>query len=67
MTKETGWWNERVQGSINRKKLAKKNWDRHRDEESHQEYKKMRSIARKEVAKGKKMADEELYEKLNIN
>ncbi|XP_063845352.1 uncharacterized protein LOC135091542 [Scylla paramamosain] len=58
---ETWWWNEEVQDSIKRKRLAKRNWDRHRDEGSLQEYKEMCSIAKKEVAK----AYEELYEKLN--
>ncbi len=32
--KEAWWWNEEVQESIRRKKLAKKNWDSQRDEES---------------------------------
>lgn len=43
--------------SMNRKKLTKKNWDRHRDKKSHHEYiKEMRSIAKKEVAKEKEKA-----------
>ena len=36
--KETWWWNEEVQESIRKKRLAKKRWDIHRDEESKQEY-----------------------------
>ena len=36
--KETWWWNEEVQESIRKKRLAKKNWDSQRDEESRQEY-----------------------------
>ena len=30
--KETWWWNEEVQESIQRKKLANKNWDSQRDD-----------------------------------
>ena len=63
--KETWWWNEEVQDIINKKKLAKKSWDRQRDEESHQEYKDMRNLAKIEVAKAKGKAYEELYEKLD--
>lgn len=37
--KETCWWNEEVQDSVNMKKQAKKKWDRQMDEESKQEYK----------------------------
>ncbi|KAI5106337.1 hypothetical protein C0J45_4034 [Silurus meridionalis] len=39
--KETWWWNEEVQESIRRKRLAKQKWDRHIDEKSRQEYKEM--------------------------
>ena len=63
--KETWWWNEEVQESIKRKKLAKQNWDRHRDEVSLQQYKEMCSIAKKEVAKAKEKAYDDLYEKLD--
>ncbi|KAK3506240.1 hypothetical protein QTP70_017789 [Hemibagrus guttatus] len=37
--KETWWWNEEVQDSIQRKRLAKKKWDMDRTEENRQEYK----------------------------
>ncbi|KAI5613450.1 hypothetical protein C0J50_11338 [Silurus asotus] len=40
--KETWWWNEEVQESIRRKRLAKQKWDRQSDEKSRQEYKEMR-------------------------
>ncbi|KAK3539596.1 hypothetical protein QTP70_010249 [Hemibagrus guttatus] len=36
--KETWWWNEEVQDSIQRKRLAKKKWDMDRTEENRQEY-----------------------------
>ncbi len=39
--KEAWWWNEEVQESIRMKKLAKKNWNSQRDEESSQKYKEM--------------------------
>lgn len=35
--KETLWWNEEVQESIQRKRMVKK-WDSQRDDESRQEY-----------------------------
>ncbi|KAK3569463.1 hypothetical protein QTP86_031436 [Hemibagrus guttatus] len=37
--KETWWWNEEVQDSVQRKRLAKKKWDMDRTEENRQEYK----------------------------
>lgn len=36
---------------VYRERLAKKRWDSHRDEESRQEYKKMRSKAKREMTK----------------
>ena len=51
--KETWWWNEEVQESIQRKKLAKKKWDKLGDEESRQAYKETRREAKREVAKAK--------------
>ena len=63
--KETWWWNEEVQESIRKKRLAKKMWDIQRDEESKQEYKEMRREAKKEVAKAKSKAYDELYEGLD--
>ena len=63
--KETWWWDEEVQESIRKKRLAKKRWDIQRDEESKQEYKEMRREAKKEVAKAKSKAYDELYEELD--
>ncbi|KAI5609928.1 hypothetical protein C0J50_5600 [Silurus asotus] len=50
--KNTSWWNEKVQESIRRKRLAKQNLDRQRDEKSRQEYKEMRQQVKRDVAKG---------------
>ena len=63
--KETWWWNEEVQESIKKKRLAKRNWDRQRDEKSRQEYKKIRQQVKKDVAKAKEKVYEEMYEKLD--
>ena len=43
--------------------MAKKRWDRQRDEESKQEYKEMQE-AKKEVARARRKAYDELYEGL---
>ena len=63
--KDTWWWDEEIQGSIRNKRLAKKRWDIHRDEESKQEYNEMRREAKREVAKAKSKAYDELYEVLD--
>ncbi|KAI5089397.1 hypothetical protein C0J45_20805 [Silurus meridionalis] len=63
--KETWWWNEVVQESIRRKRLAKQNWDRQSDEKSRQEYKEMRQQVKRDVATAKEKAYEQLYEKLD--
>ncbi|KAI5627956.1 hypothetical protein C0J50_3222 [Silurus asotus] len=63
--KETWWWNEKLQESIRRKRLAKQKWDRQSDEKSRQEYKEMRQQVRRDVAKDKEKAYEELYERLD--
>ncbi|KAK3507156.1 hypothetical protein QTP70_009289 [Hemibagrus guttatus] len=54
--KETWWWNEEVQDSIQRKRLAKKKWDMDRTEENRQEYKELQH---------KQRAYEELYTRLD--
>ena len=63
--KATWWWNEEVQESIRKKRLAEKRWNMQRDEESKQEYKEMLREAKKEVAKAKNNAYDELYEELD--
>ena len=54
--KKTLLWNEEVQESIRKKRLAKKRWDMQKDEESKKEYKEMGREAKKEVAKAKNNA-----------
>ncbi|KAK3572619.1 hypothetical protein QTP86_001120 [Hemibagrus guttatus] len=59
--KETWWWNEEVQDSIQRKRLAKKKWDMNRTEENRQEYKELQRRVKREVSKAKQKAYDELY------
>ncbi|KAK3550062.1 hypothetical protein QTP86_019161, partial [Hemibagrus guttatus] len=63
--KETWWWNEEVQDSIQRKSLAKKNWDMDRTEENRQEYKESQRKVKREVSKAKQKAYDELYTRLD--
>ncbi|KAK3542907.1 hypothetical protein QTP70_006530 [Hemibagrus guttatus] len=62
--KETWWWNEEVQDSIQRKRLAKK-WDMDRTEENRQEYKELQRRVKREVSKAKQKAYDELYTRLD--
>ncbi|KAK3548078.1 hypothetical protein QTP70_004506 [Hemibagrus guttatus] len=62
--KETWWWNEEVQDSIQRKSLAKKKWDMDRTEENRQEYKELQRRVKREVSKAKQKAYDELYTRL---
>ncbi|KAK3559202.1 hypothetical protein QTP86_005198 [Hemibagrus guttatus] len=59
--KETWWWNEEVQDSIQRKRLAKKKWDMDRTEENRQEYKELQRRVKREVSKAKQKAYDKLY------
>ncbi|KAK3533082.1 hypothetical protein QTP70_006786 [Hemibagrus guttatus] len=63
--KETWWWNEEVQDSIQRKRLAKKKWDMDRTEENRQEYKELQRRVKREVSKAKQKAYGELYTRLD--
>ncbi|KAK3527802.1 hypothetical protein QTP86_006872 [Hemibagrus guttatus] len=63
--KETWWWNEEVQDSIQRKRLAKKKWDMDRTEENRQEYKELQPRVKREVSKAKQKAYDELYTRLD--
>ncbi|KAK3510948.1 hypothetical protein QTP70_027815, partial [Hemibagrus guttatus] len=63
--KETWWWNEEVQDSIHRKRLAKKKWDMDRTEENRQEYKELQRRVKREVSKAKQKAYDELYTRLD--
>ncbi|KAK3549277.1 hypothetical protein QTP70_034483 [Hemibagrus guttatus] len=62
--KETWWWNEEVQDSIQRKRLAKK-WDMDRTEENRQEYKELQRRVKRKVSKAKQKAYDELYTRLD--
>ena len=61
---ETWWWNEEVQEAVKRKKEAKKTWDTYRNEESRVAYKNASKRAKREVAKARNEAFEELYQRL---
>ncbi|KAK3528717.1 hypothetical protein QTP70_009951 [Hemibagrus guttatus] len=63
--KETWWWNEEVQDSIQRKRLAKKKWNMDRTEENRQEYKELQRRVKREVSKAKQKAYDELYTRLD--
>ncbi|KAK3528813.1 hypothetical protein QTP70_011605 [Hemibagrus guttatus] len=63
--KETWWWNEEVQDSIQRKRLAKKKWDMDRTEENRQEYKELQRRVKREVSMAKQKAYDELYTRLD--
>ncbi|KAK3521658.1 hypothetical protein QTP70_014697 [Hemibagrus guttatus] len=63
--KETWCWNEEVQDSIQRKRLAKKKWDMDRTEENRQEYKELQCRVKREVSKAKQKAYDELYTRLD--
>ncbi|KAK3543292.1 hypothetical protein QTP70_014047, partial [Hemibagrus guttatus] len=63
--KETWWWNEEVQDSIQRKRLAKKKWDMNRTEKNRQEYKELQRRVKREVSKAKQKAYDELYTRLD--
>ncbi|KAK3527860.1 hypothetical protein QTP86_009416 [Hemibagrus guttatus] len=63
--KETWWWNEEVQDSVQRKRLAKRKWDMDRTEENRQEYKELQHRVKREVSKAKQKAYDELYTRLD--
>ncbi|KAK3521076.1 hypothetical protein QTP86_007004, partial [Hemibagrus guttatus] len=63
--KKTWWWNEELQDSVQRKRLAKKKWDMDRTEENRQEYKELQRRVKREVSKAKQKAYDELYTRLD--
>ncbi|KAK3542098.1 hypothetical protein QTP86_014017 [Hemibagrus guttatus] len=63
--KENWWWNEEVQGSVQRKRLAKKKWDMDRTEENRREYKELQRRVKREVSKAKQKVYDELYTRLD--
>ena len=64
--RETWWWNQEVQEKLKDmdKKKAKRAWHTIRDNASKLAYKTPRKQAKREVAKTRNKAYEELYEKL---
>ncbi|MCJ8744976.1 hypothetical protein PDJAM_G00124910 [Pangasius djambal] len=52
--KDTWWWNEGVQDSIQRKRLAKKKWDMDKTKENRQRYKELQRRVKREVSKAKR-------------
>ena len=54
-----------MQESITNKRLAKKSWDRQRDQKSGRVYKEMKRRAKREVAKAKAKAYRDLYLKVS--
>ena len=62
--RETWWWNQEVQEKLKDKKKAKKAWDTIRNDASKLAYKTVRKQAKREMAKARNKAYEELYEKL---
>ncbi|KAK3543384.1 hypothetical protein QTP70_018408, partial [Hemibagrus guttatus] len=63
--KETWCWNEEVQDSIQRKRLAKKKWNMDRTEKNRQKYKELQRRVKREVSKAKQKAYDELYTRLD--
>ena len=59
--KETWWWNEDVQESIQTKKLAKITLDKYNNEENKAAYKTAKKEAKKSVAVAKARAYDGLY------
>ncbi|KAK3536559.1 hypothetical protein QTP86_013749 [Hemibagrus guttatus] len=58
-------WETTAEDSIQRKRLAKKNWDMDRTEENRQEYKELQRRVKREVSKAKQKAYDELYTRLD--
>ena len=62
--REAWWWNQEVQEKLKDKRNAKKVWDTFRDDASKLVYETARKQAKREVAKARIKAYEELYKKL---
>jgi hypothetical protein len=63
--KDTWWWNDDVQKSINEKKECYKRLYHNRSDENIQKYKKARRNAKKALSKARGQAYMELYQKLD--
>ena len=61
---ETWWWNQEVHEKLKDKRNAKKVWDTIKNDASNLAYKTVRKQAKREVAKARNKAYDELYEKL---
>ena len=61
---ETWWWNDEVQQAIREKREKKKNRDSNRCNETIQEYKEANMRAKSAVAKAKKAAYKDWYDRI---
>ena len=62
--KETWWWNDEVKDAIRAKKQAKKKWDASGRQEERDIYRQANKEAKKEVARSKAHAMDEVYKEL---
>ena len=62
--KETWWWNDEVKDAIRSKKEAKKKWDASGRQEERDIYRQANKEAKKEIARSKAHAMDELYKEL---
>ena len=62
--KETWWWNENVQDSVQRKKAAKKQWERMQHDKYREEYRERNKEVKRAVAQAREEACQEIYEGL---
>ena len=62
--KETWWWNDEVKDAIRAKKEAKKKWDASGRQEERDIYRQANKEAKKEVARSKAHAMDEVYKEL---
>ena len=63
--KETWWWNKEVQEGIKKKRVAMKSWQCQGDQESREVYEEVKCKVKREVAKAKEKAYDELYANLS--
>ena len=62
--KESWWWNDEVQKAIRTKKEAKKDWEKHGQQEDGERNQRCKKEAKKAVAKAKAQALNEIYVEL---
>ncbi|MDJ0933710.1 MAG: endonuclease/exonuclease/phosphatase family protein [Breoghania sp.] len=63
--KETWWWNKEVQEGIKEKRVAMKSWQCQGDQVSREAYTEIKCKVKRQVAKAKEKAYDELYAKLS--